>query len=99
MEEAASTGSVSDSEEHAGNIDILPWEEDELAKYSPRGEESEEDSRSLTQKKDSWASAFTDIQVEESQAGKLAKSLNSVAIHDLLAQCKALSKSHRKRNQ
>lgn len=85
-EEAASTKPVNNIERSTEMIDIPPSEE----------ETNEElDSQSPRQERGDWTSAFTDIQVEESQASKLAKSLNNVDIHDLITRCKTLANSLR----
>ena len=72
-------------------VDIPRKEEDEPPKYSLEEDESH------PKEKGDWASAFTDIQAEESQTSKLAKSLGNVEICDLLAQCQSLIKPNRKR--
>jgi hypothetical protein len=97
-EEAASTEAGINDGKRVEMVDVSPKEEGRLANYSPK-EEAKENPVSLSQahEKGDWASAFTDIQVEESQAGKLAKNLNNVDIQDLFAQCRALIKPHKKR--
>jgi len=70
----------------------IPHNGDGPGKYSPHEDESN------PQKKGNWASAFTDIQAEESKAGKLAKTLDNVDIYDLLVRCQSLTKLNRNQN-
>jgi len=95
VEKSASIGAEDNEKDNKGGVemvDISHQEEEEPTKYSL----GEDDGH--PQKMGDWASAFTDIQAEESQAGKLAKSLGNVDIYDLLARCQTLTKSNKKRN-
>jgi hypothetical protein len=97
-EEAASTLPKGNNEKSVEMGNISPKGEDKLPAASLEEEVDENpDNQSPTREKRDWASAFTDIQLEESQAGKLAKTLDDVDIQDLLAQCRALTKPLKKR--
>jgi len=82
VEKAASIGTEDNEKDNKWSVemvDISHQEEEEPTKYSLEEDDSH------PQKKGDWASAFTDIQAEESQAGKLAKSLdNVISIRSLL---------------